>query len=373
MNQTTAILCIAIYGMIISLLIALKLEISKKLNLNDAKTGSLFTIFMFTGAISVIFISSLIDFYGHKILVIAGFTLVSISALLLSKLKSYRKILIAHILMSFGAMSLVSVGNTLLPHVLFEGNNAPAATNLGNVFYGVGAALTSFSIGMFFKKLGYNKTVSFIAAIFAIPIFFALFTDYPEVKTGFKLSDILTVITNPFVIIAVAANFFASGVENGVGAWVNTLMSRAGYSDKLANVFLSIFFICIMITRLISVAFVNPSNTTTAIALMAIIAAITILLMVLIKSKLVIIVGVILLGLTLGPNVPNIFGYMFLKIDPSIYGTSFGLCFAFGVAGASLFPGLVGLFSKRLTLKRSFFIVNIIGAILLFFVAVFIM
>jgi fucose permease len=275
--------------------------------------------------------------------------------------------------MSFGAMSLVSAGNTLLPHVLFNGNNAPAATNLGNVFYGIGAALTSFSIGMLFKKFGYSKTVAVLAGIFAFPVIFSLLAKYPEVKTGFKFSDSLHVLSHPVVLIAIVANFFASGAENGVGAWINTLMSRAGFSDKSANMFLSVFFICIMVSRLLSVPFVNPENATNAIAIMAIVAIITLVLMILVKSKAMVIAGVILLGLALGPNVPNIFGYMFSKIDQSIYGTSFGICFAAGVTGASIFPGLVGLFSKRLSLKRSFFIVNILGAALLFVVSFLIM
>jgi len=373
MNQATAILCVTIYGMIISLLLALKLEISKKLALDDAKTGSLFSVFMLTGAVSIIIIASLIDFYGHKVLAVSGFAVVSIAAVILSRAKSYKTALIAHILISLGAMCLTSVGNTLMPHVLFDGKNAPAAINLGNVFYGVGAALVSFSIGMFFKKLGYSMTVSIIAAIFAIPIFFALFADYPQVKMGFRLGDTLQVITNPVVLVALLANFCGSGVENGVGAWINTYMSRAGYSDKIANIFLSVFFICIMFSRLISAAIVNPDNTSTTIAIMATIAAITILLMFLVKSKFIVIVGIIILGFTLGANATTIFGYMFSKIDASIYGTSFGVCFAFGVTGASIFPGLVGLFSKKLTLRKSFFIVNIIGAVLLFSVAFFLM
>jgi len=130
----TAILCATIYGMVISLLLALKLEISKKLNLDDAKTGSLFSAFMLTGAISVIIIASLIDFYGHKVLAVSGFAVVSISAVILSRAKSYKTALFAHILISLGAMCLTSVGNTLMPHVLFGGKTAPAAINLGSLF-----------------------------------------------------------------------------------------------------------------------------------------------------------------------------------------------------------------------------------------------
>ena len=49
MIKVIALLCLAIYGAIISLLVGLKLELSKKNNVSDAKAGLLFSIFMLGG------------------------------------------------------------------------------------------------------------------------------------------------------------------------------------------------------------------------------------------------------------------------------------------------------------------------------------
>ena len=42
MIQAIAILCLAIYGALISLIVGMKLEYGKKYNVNDSKTGLLF-------------------------------------------------------------------------------------------------------------------------------------------------------------------------------------------------------------------------------------------------------------------------------------------------------------------------------------------
>ncbi len=140
-------------------------------------------------------------------------------------------------------------------------------------------------------------------------------------------------------------------------------MSRLGATEKQANTALSFFFIAIVISRLGTATFVTPENTPYVLFIIAVLATVILSVMIMIKEKRKGFIAVILMGLLMGSVCPNIFGYMFSRIDVAYHGTSFGLCFAIGMAGGSILSGLVGLVSRRSTLKKAF-IINVIGAIL---------
>ena len=309
MIQLIAILCLAVYGALISLLVGLKHDIAERLRVDDSKAGILFSGFMFAGAVGVIVLSASIDLLGHALVARFGFGFTAAALLLLAFCRRYGQYLSVYVLLSVGAMCIISVGNTLLPLVLFGGGNAAAATNLGNGFYGVGAFFVSF------------------------------------------------------FLIALVTNFFGAGVENGVSAWANTYMSRLGAADKLANQVLSLFFIAVMVSRLVTATFVTAANTPIVLLILALIAIVTLVVMTLLKNRIVAAVGVVVLGLAMGSVCPNIFGYMFSRVDSAFHGTAFGITFATGLLGASVLPYLIGAVSKRTSLRRGY-LVNLAGAVL---------
>ena len=261
MIQIIAILCLAIYGAIISLLVGLKLDIAKRFGLNDTKVGLLFSSFMLAGAIGVVFLSSMIDVLGHRIVTVFGFTFTTLALLLLAFARTYRQTLVMYVVMSVGAMCIISVGNTILPHVLFGGGNESAATNLGNAFYGVGAFLVSYNLTGMLLRVGYKRTVSVFAGLVLVCAVLSLFAEYPVIISAFSFADLPQVLTSSFFLMALITNFFGAGVENGVGSWANTYMSRLGSTDKQANMTLSLFFVAVLVSRLVTATFVTPVNT----------------------------------------------------------------------------------------------------------------
>lgn len=366
MIQIIAILCLAIYGALISLLVGLKLDIAKRFGVNDSKVGLLFSSFMLAGAIGVVFLSSMIDVLGHRTVTVFGFGFTALSLFLLASARTYRQTLLMYVVMSVGAMCIISVGNTILPLVLFSGGNESAATNLGNAFYGAGAFLASYYLTNMLLRFGYKRTVSAFALLVLTVATLSFFAAYPVIGSSFRFADLPQVLTSSFFLMALATNFFGAGVENGVGSWANTYMSRLGSSDKQANTTLSLFFIAVLVSRLTAATFVTPSNTPLVLLGIAVLACAVLTVMVLSRHKAVGMAGIIALGLLMGSACPNIFGYMFSKVDTAYHGTSFGILFATGLAGGSVLPGLVGLAARKRGLRFGF-IVNIAGAILLGF------
>ena len=363
MIQLIAILCLAVYGALISLLVGLKHDIAERLRVDDSKAGILFSGFMFAGAVGVIVLSASIDLLGHALVSRFGFGFTAAALLLLAFCRRYGQYLSVYVLLSVGAMCIISVGNTLLPLVLFGGGNAAAATNLGNGFYGVGAFFVSFFLTGSLQHFGYRATVLFFAGLLLGAAVLASLAEYPVIDSHFNFGDLPAVLTSSFFLIALVTNFFGAGVENGVSAWANTYMSRLGAADKLANRVLSLFFIAVMVSRLVTATFVTPANTPMVLLILALIAIVTLVVMTLLKNRIVAAVGVVVLGLAMGSVCPNIFGYMFSRVDPAFHGTAFGITFATGLLGASILPYLIGAVSKRTSLRRGY-LVNLAGAVL---------
>ena len=102
MIQLIAILCLAVYGALISLLVGLKHDIAERLRVDDSKAGILFSGFMFAGAVGVIVLSASIDLLGHALVSRFGFGFTAAALLLLAFCRRYGQYLSVYVLLSVG-------------------------------------------------------------------------------------------------------------------------------------------------------------------------------------------------------------------------------------------------------------------------------
>ncbi len=368
MIQAVAVFTVFGLGIAFSILGALKLELVKSLNIDDAQFGKLISALMFTSMFVVLIFGPIVDMFGYKPVAISGFVLAFIAVYMLSSTSLYSIAVFSCILLGIGAMCL-NLGNTLLPMVLFGGKNAPAASNLGNVFFGLGAFLTPFLIAMLLSTMGYKNTGRVIAAIILIPVVFAIFASFPTVdKTGMTFGGAVLsafgLLTNPVVIVSALALFCYIGLEVSMGGWLSTYASSIGFSDKTANIVLSGFWISLMAARLIASQIVTPENGVWVIQIIAIFATVSILLMVISKSKVLATISVLLTGFAFGPVFPTIVGVTFAKTTEAVHGSAFGIIFAVGLLGGTTIPAAIGNYSKGKTIQKSLIIAMGASAIL---------
>ncbi|KPK87086.1 hypothetical protein AMJ80_12630, partial [bacterium SM23_31] len=222
MIQLVAILGVLGIGIVFSVLGAVKLPLTEKLKIDDAKFGSLISTLMFTSIIVVLLIGPLVDAFGHKPIAVAGFLIAGISIFLLAFSGSYKSAVTACIGLGIGGMCINTVGNTLLPIVLFGGENAPAASNLGNVFFGIGAFLTPFFVVLLLKRLGFSNTLSIVGAIVIIPIIFALLTSAYPLLPGYEIGNAFRLLGTPVVLIASLVLFCYIALEASMGGWITS-------------------------------------------------------------------------------------------------------------------------------------------------------
>ena len=356
MIQIVALLSVFGLGITFSVLGAFKLELTKALNIDDAQFGKLISALMLTSIFVVLAFGPLVDMFGYKPIAIMGFVLGSAAVLMLISSKSYSMAVFSCIVLGIGAMCL-NLGNTLIPMVLFKGNPT-AASNFGNVFFGLGAFITPFLVAMLLSKMGYKGTGTIIAIILLIPVIFAIAATYPPLtKTGVTFAgafaSAIGLLTNPVIIMSALALFCYIGLEVSMGGWITSYATGQGFDAKGASMVLSAFWIALMIARLITSTLITPEIGVMIIAVLAIAATIAIGLMIKTKSKSAATVFVIIAGLALGPQFPTIVGVTFSKIDQSLFGSAFGIIFAVGLLGGTTIPAAIGYYSRGKSIQKS--------------------
>lgn len=357
MIQIVALLSVFGLGIAFSVIGALKLELVGQLKIDDAQFGKLISALMITSIFVVLTFGPLVDMFGYRPVAIAGFLLGAFAVFMLISARSYPVAIVSCILLGVGAMCL-NLGNTLIPMVLFPGNPA-AASNFGNVFFGIGAFMTPFLVGMLLSKLGYRTTGRILSLILLVPVVFAALASYPEVqKTGQTFCGAFAgafgLLSNPAIIVAALSLFCYVGLETSMGGWISTYAANQGFAAREANMVLSSFWIGLMIARLIASVTVTSANGVVALAVLALATVVLIGLMIAAKSRSFTAILVFITGFCFGPLFPTIVGTTFSKIDPSIYGSAFGIIFAIGLLGGSTIPAAIGIYSRGKPIKKSF-------------------
>ncbi len=374
--MTVIVALMAVFTLAICFIIlgSISVELMNALKINAGQFGTLVMSLFLTSCVVQLFIGPLVDKIGYKPVAILGFVVTALSMFILAFASSFMIAVTACILLGIGAMSLNTVGNTLIPIVLFEGKDPARASNFGNGFYGLGYILTPLLIVFILNtlNLGYTTALIIIGVLSLIFLGFTLTTSFPKVQVGFKLSVALKLFLKPAVMIAALALFCYMSLEVSMGTWIKKLMEELfignGNADPIskAGLVLSLFGAAMMIGRFASASIKNLTAMGGKVIIFAsLLALIAIFLMIVSKSPLLGIIAVLLAGLAFAPIFPTIVGITFSKFDPSLYGSIFGIIFAFAMLGGTLIPKFIGNLSVGSTVQQSLPIAALMSAILL--------
>jgi fucose permease len=376
MKKTTAIVALmAVFSLAITFIIlgAISIELREALQIDEGQFGTLVMGLFLTSCIVQFFIGPLVDKFGYKPLAIVGFVVTSGSMFLLAIASAFGLALIACILLGVGAMCLNTVGNTLIPVVLFEGKDPARASNFGNAFFGLGYVLTPLLFVFFLNtlSLSYAASLSILGVLMLVFLVFAMLTSYPKVDTGFKFSMAIKLLGNAAVLLAALALFCYISLEISMGTWIRTLMEQllGGVANpsaaSQAAIVLSLFGVAMMIGRFLTSAVKNLTVMgAKLISIMSLISLAAIILMIVTKSPALGIVAVIVTGIAFAPIFPTIVGVTFSKFDSSLYGSIFGIIFAVGLLGGTFVPKFIGNLSVGSTVQESLPIAAVMAAIL---------
>ena len=351
-------------GMCFSLLGSISVKLMPRLQIDQGKFGSMISAFMFACLVASLIVGVVTDKIGYQPVAIFGFVATAVCIFVFANAKTYNAALLPCILLGFGAMALNTVGNTLIPQVLFGGEDLAAASNLGNVFFGLGLFLTPLIVSFLFRKTTYEKAVSALGVIILIPIVFVLMATFPKSQTAFAIGDAVALLKEPAVLLGALVLFCYISLEASFCNWLPSFGKEVILSespemegdavDASAQRLLSLFAIAMMVGRLIASQI--PAITEAGgmiIAGAALVSAIVIFMMTITKSAGQARVMAILAGLAFAPCFPTTVGVTFSKFSPEVYGSIFGIIFAVGLAGAVFVPKAIGNFAKASTVQKS--------------------
>jgi len=376
MKKMTAVVALmAVFSLAVCFIIlgAISVELMESLGIDEGQFGTLAMGLFLTSCIVQLIIGPLVDKLGYKPIAILGFVVTSASVFLLAYASSFGLALIACILLGVGAMSLNTVGNTLIPIVLFEGKDPARASNFGNAFFGLGYVLTPFLFVLFLKNLNlsYSTSLSVIGVLVLVFLVFALTASYPQVSTGYKFSMAIRLLGKGAVLMAALALFCYISLEISMGTWIKKFMEQLFGGDANSNaasnagLVLSAFGVAMMAGRFFTSTVKNLTAIgNKVIAVMALVSLGAIVLMILANSPALAIIAILLAGLAFAPIFPTIVGITFAKFDPSLYGSIFGIIFAFGLLGGTFVPKFIGNLSVGSTVQQSLWIAAAMAAIL---------
>ncbi len=376
MKKMTAVVALmAVFTLAVCFIIlgAISVELMESLGIDEGQFGSLAMGLFLTSCVVQLIIGPLVDKMGYKPIAILGFVVTSASVFLLAYASSFGWVLIACILLGVGAMSLNTVGNTLIPIVLFEGRDPARASNFGNAFFGLGYVLTPFLFVFFLTNLNlsYSTSLSIIGLLVLVFLVFALAASYPQVSTGYRFSMAIRLLGKGAVLMAALALFCYISLEISMGTWIRKLMEQLFEGSGnlrpayYAGLILSAFGVAMMAGRF----FTSTVKNLTAIgdrviAAMALVSLGAIVLMIVANGPLLAIIAVLLAGLAFAPIFPTIVGITFAKFEPSLYGSIFGIIFAVGLLGGTFVPKFIGNLSVGSTVQQSLWIAAAMAAIL---------
>jgi fucose permease len=360
-------------GMGVALLGSVKLPLARRLQIDEPRVGGLVSLFGFT-IIPVIFAAGfLTDLVGRQMVLVGGGGLMAVSLVLLARAASYPGALAAVVLLSTGWALLVNVGNVLTP-LAFPGTTA-YATNLANVFFGIGAFLTPLAAGFLVRRLDFAPALTLLGALPLAAGLLALGVDLPRAAapegapSGAGMGGLLA---DPVLWLCGMVLFFYGPLEASMGAWTTTYLRDRGLREEAAAGLLSGFWLTFMAARL-ATAFALPAGGEAALILALALASVAVMAgVVLCRSRGLAAATVIAAGLVFGPVFPTVIAVLLGHFPSSVHGRAVGLFFAIGGVGWTAIPILIGAYARRTTLQRGFTIavagaVGLSGVALLLF------
>jgi FHS family glucose/mannose:H+ symporter-like MFS transporter len=365
----TAILGAFGYGVVVALLGSIKLRLAEERKLDDAQIGRLISVLSFTSLIMVVVVGILLDKFGHQPVIVIGSLITALAILLVAYVPSYGLLVASCILLGIGGMGFNTAANTLLVmRGVITPEGGAAASNLGNVFFGVGAMTVPALTAFLFRKYKYGPSVTVVAAILALPMIVALVSKFPPIEAGFDLNQFFKLLGETAVIIGGLALLCYIALEVSMAGWITTYLKSQGLEDARCSTTLSLFWVALLVARLIAgllvLVRIPEAYHAWAIVVLAVLAMITIMIMITTRSKGAAAAAVIATGFWFGPIFPTTVGVTLARFPEALGGRVFGPIFAIGLIGGTIVPAAIGYYAKGKTIQKSLSILAVAALVL---------
>ncbi len=354
------------FGVMTSFLGATLPELSARSGFDLTRSGTLFS-FLYLPQVPMVFLAGpLIDRFGKKLVLAAGFLCSAAALVGMAYAPSYAVLGALLVMLGLGGSSAMAASNTLIPDLYPE--NPSSALNLGGIFFGVGAVFFPWLVALMTRRLGLVATLWFIALLVGLVALVALAQRFPpaSMAEGFDWDQAMSVAINPAVIILACVLFFYSSLEISTAGWIRTFLEKdLAATPEMSKIILASFWIMMMLGRLIASQIVKRVRGPQLLLGCSVGAIVGLLLMALAPNIVVAAAGIILCGLSYAPVFPTTAGTASTYFA-RIFGTVFGLLMTLALLSGTVVPPAIGYVAQHQSVRVGIWI--LVGIAVLFMV-----
>ncbi len=353
--QPMMVAALIVSGMGVALLGSVKVPLAGRLRIDEARVGGLVSLFGFVMIPVILTAGFLTDLAGRRPVLVAGSVLLAVSLALLARARAYPGALLAVLLLGGSWSLLVNVGNVLVP-AAFPGSTA-FATNLANVFFGLGAFLTPLVVALWLRRASLPAALAALGVLALVPALLALAATFPAAPAPSAASageELAELLANPVLWLCGLALFFYGPLEASMAAWATTYLGEQGVGPARAAGLLAGFWLAFMASRL-ATALLLPEGREAVFVLVLALACVAVLAGVVLGRGPRLAEGLVLAsGLVFGPVFPTLVAVLLDHVEPRLHGRAVGLFFAVGGLGWTAIPLLIGAYARRAGVRRGF-------------------
>jgi fucose permease len=217
-----------LFGITMALLGAVLPALSERLHIDLGQVGTLFLVMNLCILATSLGLGPLMDRFGTRPPLVAGPALVGAALGVLAAAGDFQGLLWGVGVLGIGGGMVNAAGNTLIADLHDAPHAKAAALNLLGVYFGFGALLLPFAMGLMLEALGLAGILLAASALcFATTVHNGALA-FPPPKQGgsLPLGEAARFLRDPLILLFAAMLFFESANEIIAGGYLSTLLTR---------------------------------------------------------------------------------------------------------------------------------------------------
>jgi len=333
-----------LFGIAMALLGAVLPALSTRLRFDLAQVGTLFLVMNLFILATSLALGPAMDRFGTRPPLVGGPVLIAVALAVVAVAADYRQLLAGVAVLGIGGGAVNGAGNTLVADLHDDPRSKSAALNLLGVFFGFGALLLPFSIGLLLARLGLGGILAAAAALSALVAAHNAAAPFPPPKQADRLPwpEAARLLGDPLLLIFAGTLFFESGNEFIAGGYVSTFLTREmGLSIRGASWVVAGYWAALMLARAALSRVALRVAGSTIVASCALAGALAMGALVSARAPAVAVAAAVLTGAALAGIFPTALGLVGARYA-ALTGTVFGLLFTAALCGGVTLPWITG-------------------------------
>jgi fucose permease len=342
-----------VFGMAMAILGTILPILFERVALEPSQAGSLFLLLNLGALIVTVGGGPASDRFGFRFQLAACSILTATALFWLARAESYESLATASFILGLGGGGL-NVGTNALVSDLYPGRQSIVLNRIG-VFFGFGTLLMPLLVGALLQSMGLELILSAAAIIAFLPALLFLTLPFPRSKQagGVSLSQMFSILRNPYLLLLGLLLFFQSGNEITTSGWLTTfLVTNIGSTPDQASLYLSGFWGTFILGRLATswlLKFVHPPRL---VQVSAAFSAIAILVFATMPGTYESLVLACVLGFSIAPVFATVMGEASSRF-PAYSGTVLGALLGMSLVGGILAPWITGVLVEEVGITKA--------------------